>query len=313
MDTKKERKGEHKYICKICDYYTSDKTKFSNHCQTIKHTLSVNDTKMIQKKREKEKTYNQKTVCNCGKSYAYSSGLFRHKKICKFVPLEQTTEELKEVVKTLICKNTELIEQNTELFGIIQNSIVPVQNIQNIQNQVNQIKVKNTFNIQIFLNEKCKNAISLTDFVESIQPSLTDLEKVGRLGYVEGISSIILSKLKTLDIYTRPIHCSDLKRETLYVKDQDWEKDNNKVDKMVKTVALKNMTSINQWRSCHPKHDDMKSDENNKYLKLVKECVGGDNEYANTKRIIKNISKDVLVKNHEFVTCDYEMYPVKSN
>jgi hypothetical protein len=202
--------------------------------------------------------------------------------------------DLKEVVKTLIYKNTELLEKNTELFDIIQNSL-PVQNIR-VQNQITQVKVKNTFNIQIFLNEKCKDAISLTDFVESIQPSLTDLEKVGRLGYVEGISSIILSKLKTLDIYRRPIHCSDLKRETLYIKDQDWEKDENrKVDKMVKTVARKNMTNIKEWRIQYPKYDDIKSCENNEYLELVKQCVGGDNEMANTKRIIKNISKDVLV------------------
>ena len=287
MDTKREKKGECKYQCKCCDYYTSDKTKFTKHCHTIKH----NDTKMILKGREKEKTINPKTECECGKSYAYPSGLFRHKKKCNFVPLET---DLKEVVKTLIYKNTELLEKNTELFDIIQNSL-PVQNIR-VQNQITQVKVKNTFNIQIFLNEKCKDAISLTDFVESIQPSLTDLEKVGRLGYVEGISSIILSKLKTLDIYRRPIHCSDLKRETLYIKDQDWEKDENrKVDKMVKTVARKNMTNIKEWRIQYPKYDDIKSCENNEYLELVKQCVGGDNEMANTKRIIKNISKDVLV------------------
>jgi len=284
MDTKREKKGESKYHCECCYYFTSDKTKYTKHCQTIKH----NDTKMIQKGREKEKTRNPKTDCECGKSYAYPSGLFRHKKNCKFLP----SEDLKEVVKTLIFKNTELLEKNTELFDIIQNS--PVQNIQ-IQ-KINQVKVKNTFNIQIFLNEKCKDAISLTDFVESIQPSLTDLEKVGKLGYVEGISSIILSKLKTLDIYSRPIHCSDLKRETLYVKDQDWEKDENKkVDKMVKIVARKNMSNIKEWKTQYPNYGDIKSCENNEYLHLVKECVGGDNELVNTKRIIKNISKDVLV------------------
>jgi hypothetical protein len=154
----------------------------------------------------------------------------------------------------------------------------------------------NTFNIQIFLNEKCKDAISLTDFVESIQPSLTDLENVGRLGYVEGISSIILSKLKMLDVYSRPIHCSDLKRETLYVKDGVWEKDVKKVNKMVKTVARKNMTNIKEWKTKYPKHDDIKSNENTSYLKLVKECIGGENEPVNTNRIIKNISKDILIK-----------------
>jgi hypothetical protein len=233
------------------------------------------DNKWITEKTKKDKTENSKCSCECGKAYVFQSGLLKHKKKCNFVPLEKRNEELKEDMK-------KLISQNNELVDIIKQNI-PF--IQNIQQNVNV----NNFNIQIFLNEKCKNAISLTDFVESIQPSLTDLEKVGKLGYVEGISSIILTKLNTLNIYQRPIHCSDLKRETLYVKECEWEKDDKKVDRMVKSVAKKNMINMNEWKSRHPNYVDIRSNENTEYLKLIKECVG------DTKKIIKNISKDILI------------------
>lgn len=275
MDNKKERKKESKYGCEVCYYYTSDKTKFTKHQHTTKHQLLLLDNEWITKGSKKEKTENSKCVCECGKAYVFQSGLLKHKKKCKFIPLEKRHEELKEDVKKLISQNNELVE-------IIKQS-VPLQTIQN------QVNVNNTFNIQIFLNEKCKDAISLTEFIESIKPSLTDLEKVGRLGFVEGISSIILSKLNMLDIYQRPIHCSDLKKETLYVKECEWEKDDKKVDTMVKTVARKNMSNIKEWKTRHPKYDDIKSNENTEYLKLIKECVG------DTKRIIKNISKDILI------------------
>lgn len=272
MDNKKERKKERKYGCELCDLYTSDKTKFAKHCQTIKHKLSLEDNKWITKKTKKEKTENAKHLCKCGKSYAFQSGLIKHKKKCNSLETDKPN-----------IKN--LIQQNAELIEIIKQNAQPqIQNIQ-IQNQIQN----QTFNIQIFLNEKCKDAISLTDFIESIQPSLKDLEKVGRVGYVQGISSIILSKLNMLDIYSRPIHCSDLKRETLYVKDICWEKDDKKVDKMVKTVVRKNMININEWKTLHPKYDDIKSSENTEYLKLLKECVG------DTTRIMKNISKNVLL------------------
>jgi len=275
MDNKKDQKRESKYACESCDFYTSHKTKFTNHCQTIKHKLSFLDNKWITEKTKKDKTENSKCSCECGKAYVFQSGLLKHKKKCIFVPLEKRNEELKEDMK-------KLISQNNELVDIIKQNI-PF--IHNIQQNVNV----NNFNIQIFLNEKCKNAISLTDFVESIQPSLTDLEKVGKLGYVEGISSIILTKLNTLNIYQRPIHCSDLKRETLYVKECEWEKDDKKVDRMVKSVAKKNMINMNEWKSRHPNYVDIRSNENTEYLKLIKECVG------DTKKIIKNISKDILI------------------
>ena len=271
MDNKKDQKKTHNYGCELCHFYTSHKTKFTKHCQTIKHKLSLEDNKWITKKTKKDHTETEKYACDCGKSYVFQSGLIKHKKKC----ILENDDKI---------NINHLISQNAELIEIIKQNAQPVQiqNIQNIQNQ--------TFNIQIFLNEKCKDAISLTDFIDSIQPSLTDLEKVGRLGYVQGISSIILTKLNMLDIYHRPIHCSDLKRETLYVKDRVWEKDDKKVDKMVKTVVRKNMININEWKTHHPKYDDIKSNENTEYLKLLKECVG------DTTRVIKHISKDILIK-----------------
>ena len=294
MDNKNEKKKEKKYGCDVCDYFTSDKTRFTNHCQTIKHNFSVMDNKWITKTSKNNDTEKSKPVCDCGKSYVFQSGLSKHKKKCNFVSLEKVNEELKEDMKRLICQNNDLIDilkQNALSVHPLQ-----VQHIQNTVNVKNVKNVKNTFNIQIFLNEKCKDAISLTDFIESIQPSLTDMEKVGRLGYVEGFSSIILTKLNTLDIYHRPIHCSDLKKETIYVKEIDWEKDENKkVDKMVKTLVRKNMTNIKEWKTKHPKHDDIKSSENTEYLKLVKECVGGEDEMKNNQKIIKRISHNILI------------------
>jgi hypothetical protein len=151
--------------------------------------------------------------------------------------------------------------------------------------------------MNFFLNEKCKDALNIMDFVSSLQLQLQDLEETGRLGYIQGISRIFINGLKELDIHKRPIHCSDVKRETLYIKDNDsWEKedaDKKKIKGAIKYVSLKNAKQINEWTKEHKGYNDSANKNSDKYLKLIMEANGGEPEELN--KIIKNISTNVII------------------
>lgn len=349
MDTKKEKKGEAKFVCELCDYLTCDKTKYEKHLNTVKHGRILLDTKKGQKGEEKgetqyvceccdyftcdktkydrhlltakhEKTKKEKkgskkerkgdleelkNICVCGNAYVFRSGLYKHKKKCTFSNKETMFAETLQKTNEFISRATTVLEGTNSVMS----NALQVQNVKNDQNilsgtkiQIQKIKnnfqnnfqnfQKNNFNIQLFLNEECKNAISISSFIDSIKPTLEDLENVGEKGYVKGITSIILSKLKELDVYTRPIHCN---LREIYMKEKEWESDNKKVAKFVKNVAIKNMGNMIEWRKKYPEHENIKSVKNTKYLKLVQECIGGEDEYKNTDKIIQNISKEIRV------------------
>ena len=160
-----------------------------------------------------------------------------------------------------------------------------------------------TFNLQVFLNETCKDAINLTDFVNQIQVSVNDLEETGKLGYAEGISKVFIKNLNDIDINLRPIHCSDSKRETLYIKDDNqWLKDDEQksnLTKAIKQVANKNIKQINEWQKLHPEYNDPDSKQNDKYMKIVLNSMSGSTKEEadkNYEKIAKNICKEVIIE-----------------
>jgi len=314
MLTKKSQKIP-KFECINCEYYTDNKKDFEKHLSTSKHLkiCSVNKpTDFVNKKIPY--IYN----CNiCNKSYRSRVGLWKHNKLCKYELTKNDANENKyvdeptdkQLIMMLIKENSELktlmFEQSKEA-NELQNTILEV-----IKNGTHNTTYNNTnshnksFNLQFFLNETCKDAMNIMDFVESIQLQLSDLEKVGEVGFVEGISNIIVKNLKALDVTQRPVHCTDKKREVLYVKDEDkWEKqdeDNVKLRKVIKKVTDKNMRLIPKYREKYPDCNKSISRYSDQYNKIIVESMGGsgDNDDEKAAKIIKNISKQVIVEKEQ--------------
>ena len=296
-----------KFFCEKCDYETSRKSSYDNHILSAKHKQVTNGYKMGQKNAKImqtlcENTTKEKFVCSCGKEYQHRQGLWRHKKLCEFEPvLEDTNKQIlpPEFTPELIKLITELVKGQNG----IQESIVELckNGTHNTSNSHNTNSHNKSFNLQFFLNETCKNAMNITDFVDSLQLQMSDLENVGESGYIEGISSIIIKKLNTLDVTERPIHCTDKKRETMYIKDENkWEKEDEKktkMHKMVTRVANKNINMISEFQKLHPEWKKCSSKYADQHNKIVIESMGGkgDNEYEKQERIIKKIAKEVFV------------------
>jgi len=284
------------YECINCDFNTSNKNDYNRHKQTKKHMLNNNQCFSM------EKTPKNSFECACGKTYKDNSGLWRHKKSCNnnftnivIDPIEQIN-----LVNYLMKENSEfkqlMIEQNKHMLEMANK--VGNNNI-NINNTTNN---NNNFNLNFFLNETCKNAMNIMDFVSQLQVGVKDLEETGRLGFAEGISKIFINGLKQIDISDRPVHCSDFKRETLYIKDNNqWNKediDKKTLTNAIKHVAHKNMKQISEWTKTHSDFNDSSSKENNKYLKIVSEAMSGSTQeetYKNYNKIIKNIVKETII------------------
>jgi len=289
-DSEKVAKSRTKYFCEICDYMTYRKNDFMKHQTTDKHQNATNDSKMVVNDSDKSPKVAQ-YICNCGKMYKYDSGYYRHKKNCVIESdISNTKEEITD--KDLIMV---LVKQNTELMEIIKNGTH--NNNTNSHNNNNN----KTFNLQFFLNETCKDAMNIMDFVESIHLQLSDLENVGKLGYVEGITNIITSNLRALEVNKRPIHCTDKKRETLYIKDENkWEKEDGekiRLRKVIKRVANKNTRLLSKFKEVHPDCNKSSSLYSDQYNKIIVESMGGagDNDIEKEDKIIKNISKTVIL------------------
>ena len=285
-----------KFTCDICDFLTCNKKDYTRHLLTLKHKKKTIGGQV-------DNTINtEKYICECEKEYSCRQGLWKHKKVCetlkplkKPLMIEHNTEFeiLTNLVFDVVKQNKELMQQNTELT----NKIVDICKIRQTNNIINNTNSHNkTFNLQFFLNETCKDAMNIMDFVDSIKLQLTDLEKVGRLGYVEGISSIITSNLKALDVTQRPVHCTDKKRETLYIKDENtWEKEDEekkKIRKAIKRVASKNARLLPKFKEAHPDCSKSVSKFSDQYNKIIVESMGGsgDNDIEKEDKIIKNIT-----------------------
>jgi len=291
-------KTSYKFYCKICDYGTYKKFNYDIHVDTKKHKLNVSATNSNDFLAKTSKYSCEK----CDKYFNDRSGLWRHKKVCKEVDddvcISQPTD--KELIMTLIKENSEL---KNMMMKVLENG---THNNNNNNNNTTTTNSHNkSFNLQFFLNETCKDAMNIMDFVDSIKIQLTDLERVGELGYVEGISNIIVKNLKDLDVTQRPVHCTDKKREVLYVKDEDkWAKDEEKkkMRQMVKKVADKNSRLIPKFKENYPDCSKSSSKYADQYNKLIVESMGGqghENDYEKEEKIIKKISKEIIVEKND--------------
>ena len=212
----------------------------------------------------------------------------------------------------LIKQNADLIKESTEFKNIIIAQNISTQNMmmEVIKSGTHNTNITHTnshnkaFNLNFFLNETCKDAMNIMDFVDSIKLQLSDLEKVGEIGYVDGISNIIVKNLKELDVTKRPVHCTDKKREIMYIKDDNkWEKDEEKkkLHKLVRKVACKNQNLIHKFKEEHPDYNKYHSKFSDQYNKIIVESMGGpgDNDFEKEEKIIKNISKEVFVEKED--------------
>ena len=297
-DSEKSLKVAQLFFCDYCHYNTSKKCDYTKHLSTDKHKNNENGSKMVVNDSEKsQKVANYE--CECGKIYKYDSGYYRHKKKCLGVSKPSSDDDEdpsdKELIMMLIKQNTQLIQQNAELVKTGTNNTTILNNSHNTNSH------NKTFNLQFFLNETCKDAMNIMDFVDSIKLQLSDLENVGKMGFVDGISNIIVKSLNSLDETKRPVHCTDTKREVMYVKDEDkWEKENEtkvKLRKAIKHVAHKNSKMLSEFRVKNPDCLKSTSKVSDKYNKLVMEAMGGkgDNDLEKEDKIIKNIAKEVTI------------------
>jgi len=311
-----------RFICKICDYKTCKKSSYDYHIISAKHKkITQNDTRGQYSAEILPQFSNNcdLSVCSCGKKYKYRQGLWKHKQNCNNnndnaillnnidnTKKEQTTDK-DQMIMMLIKENSEfksmLIEQQSMskttlglMMKVIENGTTNNSNNTTTTNSHNK-----AFNLQFFLNETCKDAMNIADFIDSIKLQLSDLEKVGEVGYVEGISNIIIKNLNNLDESKRPLHCTDKKRETIYIKDQgQWEKeDDNKsrLKKSINKVANKNIKLISQFREKYPECRKSESSISDKYNKMIIEAMGGpgDNTAEKEEKIIRNITKATII------------------
>ena len=301
MVTEKVPKSCKKFHCEKCDYTTSRKSSFEKHCETIKHG-SVTPGDAGDAKVAKSCNYQ----CDiCQKEYISRNGLWRHKKTCNSTMLIVHSKEITpELILSVMQQNKELqtlvIEQNKTIVDLAKNTNnINTNNINTNNINSNNINSHNkSFNLQFFLNETCKDAMNIMDFVDSLKIQLSDLEKVGEMGYVNGISNIIVKNLKSLDVTQRPVHCADAKREVLYVKDENkWEKEseeNVKIKKAIKRVAYKNSKMLLEFRKAHPDCGKSDSKYADQYNKLVVESMTGGEDKED--KIVKNIAKVVIIE-----------------
>jgi len=296
------------HICKFCDYECSKQSDFNKHLLTSKHKKLTQFTKKVPKVADA--TFN----CKCGKVYTTRQGLWKHKKLCTFqeeeeeynIEIHNTTDPDKltiitELFQEQLKENKELkemlIEQNKKLIELAEKNQGQITN-----NITNNNTNNNQFNLNFFLNEQCKDALNIMDFINQLQLNTTDLDMVGRVGYTEGISKLFIRGLKALDVFKRPVHCSDLKREILYVKDKDsWEKDSDEKNKMktaIKYIAAKNFKQINEWREKNPESDDYDSQKHMDYHQIVIHSMGGstkEEDDNNYNKIIRKVAKESVI------------------
>jgi hypothetical protein len=311
-----------KYFCEYCDIKTGNVKDYNKHVLTAKHkkltTVNTEETSFPQN--------NKKTTIftceNCNKEYFSRVGLWKHKKHCVSINKEDEKESEEEDKKEYEKEDDEYMYQGINIRdkdalvlhllkqnGDLQNKIIEmasqasVTNNNNTNTNSHNTTNNNTFNLNFFLNETCKNAMNITDFVSSIQTNLDDLENTGRCGYIEGISNIIVKNLNKLEYRMRPLHCSDFKREILYIKDNnEWikESENNPIlTKAIKIIANENIKQISKWKDNYPDCTKSNSKKNDLYLKIVSNSMNGltkEESEKNINKIITNVAKKVIIE-----------------
>ena len=298
MLTNFTQKNSNIYECVICHFKCFNKNDYTRHISTRKHKMLTNvDIKNVKN--------SFKFICECGNEYKHRQSLSVHKKKCNFKTKNVNEEFIEEKDETNKDVNIDLNDKNLMLTLIQQNNELQKQMLEVIKNGTNNTNITNshnkTFNLQVFLNETCKDAMNIMDFVDSIKIQLCDIESIGELGYVNGMSKLIIKHLNALDENMRPVHCSDPKRDSLYVKDQNvWEKedpDNNKIKKAIKYISHKNICALPEWKAKYPDCIYSDSNRSDQYNHIVLEAMGGsgDNDAEKADKIVKKIAKVVTI------------------
>jgi hypothetical protein len=299
MDDKITPKNAEKFYCEDCDFKCSKQSEWDRHILTTKHKKSYKELQMDDTFYAKNAKC--KFICECGKNYKHRQGLWKHKKNLNCTNINTETA----IVKTDKESNTDLItylmNENKELKSMIMDVCKNNNNTVNSNNITHTNSHNKTFNMNVFLNEHCKDAMNISEFVDSIQLGFADLVNVGKVGYVEGISSIIINKLRALDIHKRPMHCGDEKRHSMYIKeDGKWEKqpeDNNRVRKLIKQVAFKNTKNTVLFKEKYPDCVTSASKYSDQYNKIIMESFGGRGASDEDKenKIVRMIAREVYI------------------
>ena len=296
LNDQKNPINKYKYICKKCSFYSNNKKDFYRHLDTAKHKKLKND------ENDDQKTQKTPFICECGKIYKYKQGLSSHKKKCTQII---TTSDVKiepnvhELIMKLITDNQEMKKENQELIHkLVDQQQQMTDLIPKIGNNNTTINNKHKLNINVFLNEKCKDALTMNEFVDGIEVSMKNLLTTKDKGLSEGLSNIIMDNMNKLSLYERPIHCTDKKRETLYIKNEEWEKDDNKkqVNELIRKVENKQMKNIKQWTDEHPNYmENEKLQE--EYINLVRSCTSSID--ASKDKIIRKMCDNVYITDNK--------------
>jgi hypothetical protein len=289
-----------KFICELCEFVSSKESNLHKHFSTRKHQERVVEIVLSSKKMPKNATTSHDYRCvKCDRHFTTNSGLWKHKKVCINAVSASENKENKEDIAKLTALITQLMTQNTELIKKIgtTNNITTNNNTNNTTNTNNINKSKN-FNIQFFLNETCKDALNISEFVESLKITLEDLDFSRKNGLVSGITDVMIKGLKQLDVTKRPIHCTDKKRETMYIKDKEkWEKDetHEKMKNTIIQIAKKERNALTAWVEENPDWMETESKQI-EYLTIMRNVCEPIEDYdKNNKKIIRNLTANVFV------------------
>jgi len=307
MDTNNGQIGEPTFNCIICNYKCSKKYHYERHISSSKHTKNTKRIQIL------ETNGQEKFKCDCGKEYKFSQGLSKHKKNCNFKKEESTKidtnmiidiiKENQEIKKLLIEQNNQVIELHKENNILnkennkLINKLVEKESVTTTINNNNTTNNNQKFNLNIFLNENCKDAMNLKEFIDNIKITFQELLTIGDAGFVNGVSDIFIKRLKDLEITKRPIHCTDIKRDTIYLKEDDgWNKDdkeNTKIKRVIERVEYKNLAALHNWCKENPESKVNNSKDNLLRDKIHLQVLQGD---GNTReKVIKNITKTISI------------------
>ena len=303
MTNQKNAEKCYNFVCELCDFKCCKESNYKKHIETIKHKRLAETSKKMPKDGSKS------FVCICGNKYNHSSSLAKHKKICIAIDTPANTTPVLEIKETEIYKHMheqidsktdkelkdlvkDLIKQNSELVKTINEIVPKIGTTNNITNNTNN------FNLNVFLNEKCKDALNINDFIDSLKITLDDLLFSKKNGISKGITDVMIKGLKELDVYKRPIHCTDIKRDIMYIKDEDqWHKDDNhdKIKNTIVKIADKERSALQQWAVDNP--DWMETEQKQiDYLTMVRSICEPIENYSNYERkIIKHIEKEITI------------------
>jgi len=316
------RQKEQMFECSSCGTICNRITEWNRHIKTKKHIVNTNG-----ENGNMETQFSPIYNCSCGRIYKDRTGLWKHKKKCSVTDLQlvnvdmadkqpeltlsdttenhvvnlisKTQDDLKNIMLELVRNSSDFQKQMLEMCQTMQSTVINCTNHNN--NSIHNNSHNKTFNLQFFLNEQCKDAMNITDFVKSLNLQMEDLESLGELGYVEGMTNIFAKRLKDIDIYKRPIHCSDAKREIIHIKHENkWHKEepgNPIFRSAVKMVVGGNFRLLAQWTELHPESSQYNSRWNDVYNKLVKQTSGGHGDYeTNNNTIMRRLTKLVVIE-----------------